>query len=410
MQLEQHFADRMGALLGPDFPSDIALAVSGGGDSMAMLHLAAGWARRFGVRLWPVTVDHGLRDGSADEARLVADEARGLGLSHETLRWDGWDGSGNLQDAARQARIDLIGGWAGAARPVLMAHTRDDQAETVLMRLMRGSGVDGLAGMRDRRDLPGGASVIRPLLEVRRSDLRRYLTVLRIPFVDDPGNDDPRFDRVKIRQTIAALGLDVERLARTADQMQRVGEALTVRAAQARAALRRVTPPFYATFDRDALARIEAETRLRLVADALMEVGGQAYRPRLSALETAVETALSGGQASLHGCLLVPQGADLHICREWQAVRGLVTRPGAVWDSRWHVNGPETPGAEVRALGAEGLAQRPGWRDAGHPRAALLASPAIWRGGDLLAAPLAGDKTGWSAQIVAESPLHGNAH
>ena len=99
----------MGQCLGPDFPTDIGLAVSGGGDSMAMLHLAAGWARVYGVRLRVVTVDHGLRAESAAEAAMVAEEARSLGLPHSTLRWTGWDGQGNLQDAARAARRDLIG-------------------------------------------------------------------------------------------------------------------------------------------------------------------------------------------------------------------------------------------------------------------------------------------------------------
>ncbi len=204
--LEDRIAVELGQLLGPDFPSEIGLAVSGGGDSMAMLHLAAGWARAWGVGARVVTVDHGLRPESAAEAALVADEARGLGLRHDTLRWDSWDGRGNLPDAARQARLDLIGGWRGDLRHVLFAHTLDDQAETFLMRLRRGSGVEGLSAMAERRAVPGGWEVLRPMLSMRRAELRHYLAVLRIPYVDDPTNDDASYDRVRMRRAAGRAG------------------------------------------------------------------------------------------------------------------------------------------------------------------------------------------------------------
>ena len=149
---EQRFADSMGALLRPDFPEEIALAVSGGGDSMAMLYLAHNWTRIYGLRLSVVTVNHGLRPEAAEEAAMVAAECAALGWPHATLRWN-WDGRGNVQDAARNARLDLIDGWRGTIRFVLMAHTLDDLAETFFMRLARGSGVEGLSAMSARREV-----------------------------------------------------------------------------------------------------------------------------------------------------------------------------------------------------------------------------------------------------------------
>ena len=109
--LDSHFAGVMGDLLGPEFPDEIGLAVSGGGDSMALLTLAHNWTRHMGVGLRVVTVDHGLRPESGAEAALVAAECAALGHRHDVLRWQGWDGSGNLQEAARTARLPPLCGF-----------------------------------------------------------------------------------------------------------------------------------------------------------------------------------------------------------------------------------------------------------------------------------------------------------
>jgi tRNA(Ile)-lysidine synthetase-like protein len=239
VDLNRRFAEEMGAFLGPDFPSDIGLAVSGGGDSMAMLHLAAPWARVMGIRLWVATIDHGLRAESAAEAALVAQACTDLGLSHSTLKWDGWDGKGNLQASARAARHDLLGRWRGSVQHIAFGHTEDDQAETVLMRLTRGSGVEGLSGMSARQTISDTAlpnldssawTLLRPLLPTTRAELRHYLRVLHIPYVDDPTNDDLTYDRVKARKALdilAPLGLTAQTLAQTATRMARAVQHLS---------------------------------------------------------------------------------------------------------------------------------------------------------------------------------------
>ena len=168
-----------------------------------MLTLAHNWTRVWGVRLRVVTVDHGLRPESADEAAMVAGECATLGWPHTTLRWH-WDGAGNKMDAARRGRLALIDEWRGALSHVLMAHTRDDVAETFLMRLARGSGVDGLAAMSARREV-GGMQVLRPCLDMGRAELRHYLTVLRTPWAEDPSNEDPAYGRVRMRRLLSEL-------------------------------------------------------------------------------------------------------------------------------------------------------------------------------------------------------------
>ena len=152
------------AALAGRFSTDtrLGVAVSGGSDSTALLHLAAGWAARNNVKLRVATVDHRLRAASADEARQVSRQASALDLAHHTLDWTGAP-VGNLQNAAREARKALLGDWARrhGLDAVLLGHTATDQAETVLLRLARGSGVDGLAGMTPQsRDY--GVTWLRP--------------------------------------------------------------------------------------------------------------------------------------------------------------------------------------------------------------------------------------------------------
>ncbi|WP_386679863.1 tRNA lysidine(34) synthetase TilS [Loktanella sp. R86503] len=389
--LPQRFADRMGQLLGPDFPQRLCLAVSGGGDSMAMLHLAAGWARVYGIALRVATVDHGLRDASVDEAAMVAAEAQGLGLPHDTLRWQGWDGRGNLQNEARHARRMLLHDAADGA-PVLMAHTQNDQAETVLMRLARGSGVDGLAGMSD--DVTAnGMRILRPLLTETRAALRHYVTTLKIPFVDDPSNDDADFARVRMRAIIGQEGLNTATLAATATHMARARQALDVLAQAALGNLSRTDPtaPGAVVWDRDEFGRLAADTQLRVAAAAVMAVTAATYRPRLEPLSEAVHRALSGGAAVLAGAIIVPHRDQLYVAREPKAVAGLcdIAGPSCHWDTGWRLEGPDINGLTVRALGESGLALIADKPKPRAPRHVLAGLPAVWDDTRLVAfAPL----------------------
>ncbi|MCV2880500.1 tRNA lysidine(34) synthetase TilS [Actibacterium sp. XHP0104] len=391
------------AFFNDDMPARLGVAVSGGGDSVALLHLAHRWAAGRDVALETVTVNHGLRPEAAEEAAFVARLCADLGIPHQTLRWGGWDGQGNLMDRARDARQELIADWAAArgVGHVALGHTLDDQAETVLMRLARGSGVDGLSGMA-ARSVARGLVWLRPLLDVRREALRDVLRGAGQDWIEDPSNDDMRFQRVKARQALAQLadlGIDPAGLADTADRMTMAREVLEGAALSAARTMARVEAGDV-VFDAAALADLPDETRLRLMAGAVCWVGSSPYRPRLSALRDALSEALAGRSRTLQGALLFPHRGTLRVTRELNAVSGQRCAPADRWDGRWRVTGPDLPGAELRALGEAGLAQCGPWRDTGLPRVTLLASVSIWQGEALIAAPLAGFGAKWRAELA----------
>jgi tRNA(Ile)-lysidine synthase len=210
----------------------LLIAVSGGPDSTALLLMAAEWAkRRAKTRIQAATVDHGLRPESADEAKAVAALCARLGVGHRVLQWKGAKPASRLQERAREARYRLLIDYAKAigADALMTAHHADDQAETVLFRLLRGSGVTGLRGM-DLTTVRDGMMIARPLIGLRKRDLIAFANACGAPFVDDPSNTDPRFARTRLRALLARLGeegLDAEALDRLARRARETEEALT---------------------------------------------------------------------------------------------------------------------------------------------------------------------------------------
>jgi tRNA(Ile)-lysidine synthase len=210
-----------------------AVAVSGGADSLGLLLLAA---RAFPGRVTALTVDHGLRAAAAAEAAGVAAKCAEYSVPHETLHWHGAKPRGNVQAAARTARYRLMAQWCAAhdCALLLTAHHADDQAETLLMRLQRGSGIAGLAGIRAARRLAPGVTLLRPLLGVRRADLAAIVAAAGWTPVADPSNADPRFDRTAARAVLAQVpALDAGRLALTAAALAEAEDALDWAAARA---------------------------------------------------------------------------------------------------------------------------------------------------------------------------------
>jgi len=384
-------------------PAALGIAVSGGGDSIAMLHVLTQYAKDTGTKLYAVTVDHGLRAEAAEEVRFVAKVCAGLDVSHSVLKWTGWDGAGNLQDQARRARYSLISDWACKKRIeiVLLAHTADDQAETFLMRLARGAGVDGLSGMaRSRKS--SGITWVRPFLDATRQQLRNYLKSRNLEWIEDPSNEDSRFDRVKARNILVTLqpfGIDAVSLTAVSERLSQVRDALEVQTLLAARDLACVEQGDV-VFEFEKFQAQPLEIRRRLLSHAIKWVSSAEYGPRGPALADLSAKVLTGEQVTLHGCILRPEVHSLRILREAQAVRSEVAQVGEIWDNRWRIKGIKNKSLEVRFLGEDGMRSLSEWRETGMPRVSLLASPAVWKGQDFVAAPLAELSSEWCAELV----------
>lgn len=313
-------------LAGLQGAAGIVLAVSGGPDSVALLYLIARWRDRLKTKpkLLAVTVDHVLRKEARAEALAVARLARRLKVPHRILRWTGAKPRTGIQEAARLARYRLLGLAAvrAGASHIVTAHTCDDQAETVLMRMSRGSGIGGLAAMLRETPL-GGCTLVRPLLDVPKTRLIATLRKAALDFADDSSNRDPRFTRARLRGVMPALareGLDARRLAQLARRLRRADEALEATASRAfsiMAAVGAGSGPV--TFDADGFFAMPAEIGLRMLRHAIDRVGreGPAELGKLEALLAAVQEcrrAENGAiRRSLAGAIVTLAGSRLTV-------------------------------------------------------------------------------------------------
>lgn len=389
----------------PQMPrSRLGLAVSGGPDSMALALLAKGWSAAQSMPL-PLAfiVDHGLRSSSADEARLVKTRLQQLGIEAEILPWDHGPIAAKLHQEARKARYRLL---IEACKKrgidhLAFAHQRDDQAETILMRFAKGTGIDGLAGIPFESRLDG-VHILRPLLTVPKSRLIATCAAAGIGFVTDPSNDLEKFARGRLRRVMPLLaneGLTVERLVDFA-----------VRATEARDALAHYTLEFLAdasrqsaygeiVIDKKKLLAVPRAIALRGLGLALQTIHASDYAPRhesLSLLLDALGPDKTISRKSLNGCLVGERGGDVILIREFSAIHDMIPVQGGdrvLWDGRWRVSLPADGGVfELRALGnpSRELLDRlaPGLRHKvpqGSVRAVL---PALWQGEKLVGLPL----------------------
>lgn len=377
---------------------------------MALARLSAAYAKSNNVSVLALTVDHGLRPESAREAAQVAAWCAAAGLRHRTLAWNSEKPTTGMQEAARNARYGLLARTAQAEGryAVLTAHSADDQAETVFMRLARGSGPRGLAAMGEAAWIATGADdpirLLRPLLSVSRANLTATVTAFNQPFVDDPSNDDPAHERIRTRALLAALeeqGLLTQRaLSRTAARMQTAWRLLYSRE---EALFRSLGGCFYqwggASLDLGACCNKNADDVAGLCQRLIFAVSGEAHPPDAEAAGAAFADALKKRAATLGGALLKSDGDRLWFLREPAAVLGragtaplkpqkLVSGEKRLWDGRFIVETPPAlAGLEVAPLGAQGFDDSGGKAPFPGPEEARRAMPGVYRDGALIGAP-----------------------
>ncbi len=384
------------ATLGPFEASPaLAVGVSGGADSMALAILADAWAKARGGTVLALIVDHGLRAELAEEAVKVAGWLGARGLPSRILAWRGAKPRTGIQAAAREARYRLLAEAAAAAGilHLLTAHQLEDQAETVAMRAAHASGPAGLAGMAAVRELEG-VRLLRPLLGVPKARLEATLRRIGQPWVEDPSNRHPRFERARLRASGRHLPADPT-VVEAAATRRRCEEA-----AVARLLARCATPHAlgWVTLAREPLDMADGALRQALLAAVLRSIGGATFAPRRDAVGALLEERGDPltRRRTLAGCILAMRADRITLCREPAAARDIrVLRPGdrLLWDGRFEVMLVRCGGAvEVRRLGLGGrLRLPPGLRDAlrmtNVPAAAVESLPALWRGEELLDCP-----------------------
>ncbi len=316
----------------------VAVAVSGGSDSMALLRLATEWAEKRNVALVALTVDHALRTESAGEARLVGAWCAALGVEHHVLRWEGAKPRTGVQAAARTARYDLLQAWCKAhdVPVVLTGHTRDDQAETVAMRRSRTSSSKSLSAIWPETQWKG-LRVVRPLLGQRRTDLRSMLHDAGQGWIDDPSNDDLRFERVRVRNALSEA--DVPALADAALNAQERHTDALLRAKAFWQANVRVDRLGFVVVPRAAFAGLAVDVAAEVLARAVY-VAGNGVRPDRNGIAGLVGWITGGrGRRTLAGALVALRKREILVSREAGRIAKAWVQiaPGVLWDGRFEL-------------------------------------------------------------------------
>jgi len=370
----------------------IGLAVSGGADSLALMLLAREWAATLSQppAIFVYSVDHGLRAEAVDEVAFVLREAARLGLTARGLRWDGPKPTAGTQAAARAARYRLIGNAmrADGVNVLLTAHHQDDQAETVMMRLAHGSGLEGLRGMDAMSDVHG-VRVFRPLLGVPRALLGAVVSEAGLAPVSDLSNADPHYERVRWRQAmllLAGLGLDASRIAQLARRAGDADEALSQLAEPRLAGLVSVDPFGAARLSVSGLAALPRAIGVKLLSRVVDRVGGDRRQHALGVVERLYERLLARERTAftMAGITVRPRYYDIvWLAREpgRAAIEPAQVRPFeiVIWDQRFRI--ANRTGDPLRVHMADDLTRRSAEKLVGHwiatPAAAIRTAPLV---------------------------------
>ena len=388
----------------------LGLSVSGGGDSVALLHLACSWAKKTDTELAVITIDHNLREESVLEANFVKSVANFYGIDHQTYMWKDKP-KGNLQNLARNARHQITANWAKGRElaAVLLGHTKDDQEETLMLRMLRGSGVDGMKGISETVII-GNLLFFRPLLSISREQLRNYLRSKNLDWREDPSNADDRFDRVKVRNILSEmnkLGLQTSRLVSMSRHMTRASVALDNVTLELATSCMEQKDWGDLNLDKDCFSVASYEIQLRLLSKALCWVSGKTYKPRFTDLEKLCESIICSKQMpgrSLMGVIIRTVKGKIIFTREFSSLpKGLnVTSKTLVWDNRWELEVlvEKKSNLTISPLGEKSLILINNWKKSHIPREALVGSPSLFEGGNLICSPMASFGSGLHIKLL----------
>ncbi len=396
---------------------------------MALARLCADYGKTRDSRVVALIVDHGLREGSAAEAAQAKSWCEGVGLEAHILAWRDVKPTSGVQAAARAARYFLMAEAANVlgVSSILTAHSADDQAETLMMRLARGAGLSGLASMEDETRIAAGAGdplrLVRPLLPYSRDALTATVKAYDQDYIDDPSNEDQHYERVRIRRVLRAVlegnGLDRDALLQTAKRLRAEKQRRRI---EEEHAFRRIGGVFTrwggASFDVASL-NDSGSHRNGAVARTIRAVSGADHAPDEAEIATYVEAALKKGAAAIGGALLKRSGPRLWILREPAAILGRAGVPPlpaieipadapVLWDGRFILAAEDD--VSVRPLGEAGLSAL-GASAAliEAPVEAILGAPGLFRRDRLIGAPglLVREGLLWTATSLAEERFTG---
>ncbi len=379
----------------------LAVGVSGGSDSLALAILADRWARERGGQICAVTVDHRLRPESGDEIRRLAGWLSARAIRHEILVWAGEKPRTGIQEAARLARYRLLGGWCHdhACLHLLTGHHRDDQIETHLIRHRAHSGLEGLAGMSAIREL-ADCRLLRPLLGVARDRLLAFLEAERQPFISDPSNLDPAFERSRLRRGDSARA-GKEGSSRLLGEIRGLGDTRAAHEHERNALLAQYVslhPAGFALLDPAMIPETRPETTERLLSAVTAAIGGASYPPRrerIARLRAVLGEAARRGH-TVGGCRFIRSRERILVMRELaKAAPPVRLCPGEqfIWDRRFEIMTPWADGGPF-TIGYLGLPETPRldrrtqqlWR-AWLPRLLLPILPGVWDEKGIAAVP-----------------------
>lgn len=348
----------------------LAIAVSGGADSMSLALLARDWADGEGGRVTALVVDHGLRESSATEAKLTQHRLSELNIPSIVLEWTGKKPTSDIQARARTARYQLMNDWCreNDVLHLLTGHHADDQAETFMMRVQRGSGPDGLAAMAAVRMLPS-CQIIRPLLTFPKERLIATLLEAGVNWIEDLSNTDTKFDRVRVRRDLKRDAADIQGIVLGAARFRRARHALEAQVSEWIARFVDLRAEGYLQFPSSILNAANSEIRLRMLSRVITAIGGQIYPPSIASVERLDRCLQAGKGGTLGGVRIAFMGENVLACREARNLPAEITMSDKPihWDHRFIISSERQEAGHVIVPWTSKIAtevqqsERPNW-------------------------------------------------